>query len=1121
MKKNKPFRELLQSSLKKTLLIMRIATVLLILGILQAHAADAYSQKTRLSLKFSDTKLINVLDAIEKESEFFFLYNEKLLDTDRQVNINENDQSIDVILSDLFKGTDVRYTIIDRKIILAPDYLNKESKSGNVSQQQIVTGVVTDSQTGQSMPGVNIIIKGTTIGTITDANGKYSINVTDRNAVLIFSFIGYGTMEIPISGKTVIDAALTSESKALEEVVVIGYGTQKKSDLTGSVVRINVAGTEKAGNLGLLQAIQGTDPGINVSGGGLSGSEQDLSIRGRTSLSASDRPLIVVDGIIYNGAINDINIQDVESIDVLKDASAAAVYGSRSANGVLIITTKKGKTEKPLFNLNAYYGFQNMTNNPMKVMNGEQYANRLIDFYWESALYTWYKTMPTSDAGRPVRANSNDPNVVVSYLRSQEEKDNYLAGHTIDWIKEVMRKAPVQNYDLSVSGKTGRTNYYLSGSIVKQKGILLNDQFTRSTLHSNFENKITDWMTIGVTTSYSYRDYSGLECPLSAARTASPFANMFNSVGGYPMYLSGGELYQPHPLSNLIVDNLDLRNNLLNILSAKIDIPKIKGLTYDFNYSNTFNVTKNNTFYPSTVAAGSNNNGLATKVHTEERSWIFNNIVTYLRTFGTDHKINATLLYSKEYRRGETSNLQATGFSNPALIYNGLQLGTVPTVSSGAWEEKSLSYMGRLNYSFRNRYLLTGTIRKDGFSGFGPNKKFATFPSLSLGWVLSEESFLKSIDWLNFLKLRTSVGVNGNQGIGRYSSFSKMSTSAYVYNGITSVTVYPNTLGNADLGWESTLSYNVGLDYTVLNSRITGSIDLYKAQTSDVLVSRSIPGSTGYASVWTNIGGIGNKGIELSLTTVNIKSVLEWESRISFSLNRDKITKLYGGESDKDIGNSWFVGQPISAIYDYKMTGGVWTEQELYNKQIITGFYPGQFRLADLNGDGLIDPNNDRKIIGYRTPSYTFSINNSLSYKNFILSFFINSIQGGKDYYLADNSAVLMVSTTADHAYRENCTAVRQYWTPDNGVTDAPGIYNSPQRVAGLYQSRSFVRLQDVSLSYRFNPDLLKTLRIDGLQIYINGKNLYTWTKWSGWDPETASNTPLMRTIIGGIKLTF
>jgi hypothetical protein len=389
--------------------------------------------------------------------------------------------------------------------------------------------------------------------------------------------------------------------------------------------------------------------------------------------------------------------------------------------------------------------------------------------------------------------------------------------------------------------------------------------------------------------------------------------------------------------------------------------------------------------------------------------------------------------------------------------------------------------------------------------------------------VASEEAFIKNMgDWLNLLKLRISYGANGNQGIGRYSSFSMMSSNAYIYGSALAIGVYPSSMGNVDLGWESTNSLNFGLDYAVLDQRISGSIDVYTAQTSNVLVSRTLPLTTGYSSVWTNIGGIANKGIELALTTVNIKSPLRWETRFAFSLNRDKITRLYGGAEDKDIGNSWFVGKSISAIYDYKMTGGLWTEQELYNKQITTaGFYPGQWRLADLNSDGVIDPNNDRSIIGYETPNYRFSINNTFSYKNFTLSFFLNSIQGGNGYYMGNNSGVLMVSTTSDVVYRTNITAVRQYWTPDNGVTNAPGIFNAPLRVAQMYQDRSFVRLQDFSLNYRFDPNLLKTLGLDGVTLYINVKNLYTWTKWSGWDPETGSNTPMMRSIIGGVRLSF
>ncbi|HUX58576.1 MAG TPA: TonB-dependent receptor [Bacteroidales bacterium] len=991
--------------------------------------------------------------------------------------------------------------------------------SGVELQQLNISGTVTDASTREAMPGVNIVVKGSSTGTLTDISGKYTITIPDQNGVLVFTFIGYDPFEATYSGSATINVALTPTTQALDEVIVIGYGTQKKSDLTGSVVRVNMEDKATLANINVTSALSGASAGVNVSNNGLAGSEPDLSIRGQTSLSANDDPLIVLDGIIYNGAISDINIGDVESIDILKDASSAAVYGSRSANGVMLITTKKGKTDKPVVSFNMYYGYQDMTNNPMRVMNAEEYTVRLTDYYYQQDLYTWYKTNPTSATGKPVRPDVTDRNVVASRLRTQEEKDNYLAGNEINWFDEVTQLAPIQNYNLSLSGKGERSSYFVSGSYTNEEGILLNDKFQRLTLHTNIESKVTDWLTLGLISSYSYRDYSGLEALLNDARRCSPLAN--NKIGqpNYDMYLTG-EAYMPYPLNNLFVNNKDVRNNLFLVGSAKITVPWVEGLTYEFNYSNTYTNENDFTFWPSSTPDGSGNNGRAIKEPEDTRNWIVNNIVSYLGNFG-DHQINATLLYSSENRQHQYSRLFAEGFDNPVLGYNNMGLGTVATVGSEAWEENSLSYMARANYSYKNRYMFTATVRRDGFSGFGENKKFATFPSVSLAWVTSEEPFMSNLSWL-YLKSRISYGQNGNQGIGRYSSFSRMTADAYVYGSATSIAVYPSSLGNSDLGWETTSSFNLGVDFGFMNRRISGSIDLYKSQTTDVLVERALPPTTGYVSVWTNIGAIDNKGIELELATRNLEGALSWETNFIFSLNRDKITKLYGDENDKDIGNHWFVGESISAFYDYEMAGGVWTEEELYSGQTYDNWYPGQFRYVDQNGDGVIEPNNDRKIVGYRTPSYRFSINNTLTYKNWLFSFFLNSIQGGKDYYLADNAIVTNVAWRSDDVLRINASAVRPYWTPDNGIDDATGVYNSPAVSSGIYQSRSFVRLQDVSLTYKFGPELLNTLGIEACQFYIAAKNPYTWTKWEGWDPEIGvSNSPLMRNITAGFRLTF
>lgn len=980
------------------------------------------------------------------------------------------------------------------------------------------------SETSEILPGVTVVLKGTNTGTVTDVDGKYSLSNVPANATIVFSFIGFTSSEVVFINQNEINVTLKEDFRQIEEVVAIGYGTMKKSDLTGSVSRTSIGDKASLTTNNLIQALSGTTAGVNIQASGLAGAEPNLSIRGATSLSASDKPLIVLDGIIYSGDISNINIGDVESVDVLKDASAAAVYGSRSANGVLLITTKKGKTEKPTISFNMSSGFQEMTNNPMRVMNGEEYSIKMVDFYYQQSLYNWYKTNPTSATGKPVRPDMTDRNFVATKLNSQEERDNYLAGKEVNWVDEVLRTAPISNYNLSFSGKSDRSNYFISGSYAKEEGIQMNDQFSRVTIHSNIESKISDWLTIGLISSYSHRDYSGLEAELGSgitggARACSPWAN--NKIGSpnYDLFLTG-EVYMPYPLNTLYVDNSNTRNDLFLVGNAKVSIPWVKGLNYEFNYSNTYSSRNNNTFYPATTQGGYANKGQGSKKPFEQRNSIANNILSYARTVG-DHQINATLLYSWEEAVAQGSTLTAQIFDNPALGYNNMSLGTLQTTASEAWQENSIAYMARANYTFKNRYMVTGTFRRDGFSGFGPTNKFATFPSVSVGWVVSEESFMKDMKGL-YLKLRTSYGVNGNQGIGRYSSLSTMSAASYVYGSATAISIYPNTLGNKNLEWESTSSLNFGLDYGLFDNRISGSVELYKANTSNVLVKRALPPTTGYSSVWANIGAIENKGIEFNLNSVNLKGTLKWTTNFNFSLNRDKITELYGGENDQDIGNAWFVGEPIKAIYDLEMAGGLWTEDDLYNKRTLAGWYPGQFKYVDQNTDGKIDQTNDRKIIGYKTPNYRFSINNTFAYKDFSLSIMINSIQGGNGYFMENNAAVVNTLFNTDQVKRVNASAVRPYWTPDNGVDNATGVYNAPLVSSGIYEDRSFVRLQDVSLSYNLNAKLVNKINIVGCQLFLSGRNLYTWTKWSGWDPENAvADTPLMRNVTAGFKITL
>jgi TonB-linked SusC/RagA family outer membrane protein len=1107
---------------------MRLTTFFLLLITTGLMATETHSQISRVSLEVENISLKEALTEIEKQSDYLFIYKPNEVNLNQNVSFRLKNKMIEDVLKAVFNDTDITYLIEGHSIML----MNRTNAPQPQQAKKIISGTVTD-EAGEPIIGANVLEKGTGNGVITDMDGKFTFQVS-AGSIIQISFIGYLPVERPIGNSNTYHITLSENLSVLEEVVVIGYGTMRKSDLTGSVVSLKMEDKEMAANVNLSQALQGYIAGVNVGGASRAGESGSISIRGKTSLSASEEPLLVVDGIIYNGSLSDMDVNDIEKIDILKDASAAAVYGSRSANGVIIISTKKGQSEKPLFNFNMYYGIQEMApTKRTKVMNADEFAVRIVDYnYYQQELLPWYRTNPTNSTGRPARPDITDRNLVAKSLRSVEEQENYLAGRTVDWIDLIENTAPVQSYNLSVSGQTNRTNYYLSGSYVSQDGIIQGDDFKRFTLRANFDNKITDWFSLGLNTAISRLDYSGYynneetvstdgfynSAAMMYVLRASPLANTTDEKGNYPIYLAN-ESMQRHPLINKYVDDKDIANRVFYVLSAKIDVPFVKGLRYEVNYSETYNIHKQNDFFPTTTFEGSIFNNYGVKELEEGRDWLINNILSYSGTFNNIHSLNGTLLYSGEKREGEESKLVSYGFQNPILGYNSLQSGETQSVSSNAWEESSISFMARLNYAYDSKYLLTATYRRDGYSGFGKNKKYAGFPSVSLAWVLSREKFLNTIHWLDQLKLRLSYGLNGNQGIGRYASLSRVESTAYSFNGSTAVGVYPSSMGNSDLGWESTSSTNLGLDLILFNQRLTAEIDVYNAQTKDVLVKRNIPQISGYSSVWTNIGGINNKGIELALTSFNVKNRnFLWQSRFLFSLNRDKITELYGDGSEQDLGNSWFKGKPISALYNY-VVNGVWQEEDLFNGSIMPGYYPGMYRLVDLNGDNVVDATNDRTIVGYKTPNYRFGINNSFTYKGFDLSFFINSIQGGNGFY-QDNVFGLIVPGGDYSTIRYNRPSVYSYWRPDNPVNNIPAISYIPPLNPGIYQSRSFVRLQDVSLSYSFGKPALNKIGLNSFQVYISGKNLYTWTNWPGWDPED-DNTPMMRSIIGGLRVSF
>jgi len=981
--------------------------------------------------------------------------------------------------------------------------------------QNVVTGNVTTDD-GAPLPGVTVVVKGTTTGAITNIDGFYTFELPAKATTLQFSFIGMKTQEVEIGNQSTINVTMEPDVIGLEEVIAIGYGTMKKSDLTGTVSRVTTETTIDLPNLNVLQSLKGNVAGLSVGTPDRAGEQPSLKIRGTNSISAGNTPLIVVDGIIYNGSLNSLDINDIESVDVLKDASAAAVYGSRSANGVMIITTKKGTTEKPTFSFNASYGVAN----PVYIapaLSPERYLQKILD----------YRVATNQEA---------DPTKINDYL-TVTESNNLDAGKTINWQEELFQPAPTQNYVASISGKTDKTNYFISASYFGQEGVVENDDFDRITARANFSNIITDWFKVSVKSSFSNMDYSGE--PVGLYYMLSPYSNWYEggadsgALEEFPME----DPYFRHPYINPTIDDHDVRTDLFGLISSEIKIPFVKGLKWTLNYSLNQRTNRRYRFVPNTIAKTTN--GDASKTITSNFDWTLDNILNYNRVFNDVHSVDATFLFSREYRRSEVTNASSTNFFNQALGYNSLEMGAVPTVSSGFGEQNQDAIMGRLNYIYNNTYAITGTVRRDGFSGFAEGNKYATFFSGAFAWTVSNEAFMQDISWLDRLKLRLSYGENGNQAIGRYQTLARMGTRGteswapygnYVFGdgGGTSNGVFVTSMANNQLGWETTKVFNIGLDFGIFNNILSGSIDVYSSKTEDVLLKRNIPKLTGYSTVWTNIGEVSNKGVEISLNSINInKKDFNWQTGFIFDLNRNSIVSLFGvdddgdGIEDDDVANRWFIGEPLGVHYGYGING----IHQLDETDIPSGYQPGDFRIVDYTGDGELTPE-DRHILGYSTPNYQFSISNTFTYKNWSFYAMINSIQGGgkSNYYMSNNMPSHNPNSQFASWTERFSFAEMDYWTPDNPSNTAARINYSATRGHGYYEDRSFVRLQDVIFSYTFNKEFVGKWGLGGLRAYASGKNLYTWTKWSGYDPENATNIysrPLMRTFTFGINLEF
>lgn len=1098
MKKNR--RSILKyaaAPIAKTLLIMKLIIALTCLFTLQSFGGKLYSQE-KISLNLENAPLKKVFKIIENQTSFRFVYKDIDLSLCDKISIKVQDQPIENVITKLLEKTPLVYKVVGYNLVVIADETDSNKPAPQAAKGVVISGKIVNAA-NQPMAKVSVVEKGTTNGTTTNEEGDFTLNVSNKEAVLVVSYVGFKPQEIALKGRTSFTITLEEDKKAFDEVVVVGYGAKKRSDITGSVSSVPKERLSQLPVTNILHAIEGSVAGVNVSQtSSVPGSSAAVLIRGQNTITAGTGPFIVVDGVPFSktgGVTNDINPNDIASIEILKDASATAIYGVNGANGVILITTKRGTSGKPVIRYNAYTGLDNIAH-MLKPLSPAGYVQKYAD---------WWKQV------NPTQTQTN-------ILPNAYEIANYNAGKTVDWIKEATQQGKIQDHNLSVSGGSKDVKYYLSGEYLKQLGPVKGYQYHRASLRSNLDVNITDYLTVGTSLSYANNNYDGGRANFYLAAAMSPYGTEYNSSGGYEIYPMNPELLYANPLLGLYTDRVDRSNNLTSNAYADIKFKGVlKGLKYRFNAGYTYVTTRQGNY---TGRSANNTLGSASASSSETNNWVAENILTYEKNFKLHH-IDFTGLYSSQQRNYFTFGANATGFINDELSLNNLGAGATQSASSYRDKYALVSQMGRLNYSYNSRYLLTVTARRDGSSVMGGNTdKYGLFPSFALGWNVSKENFMRNLTVIDNLKLRTSYGKSGNEAISVYGTITTDGSVRFPFGGASSIGVLASNLGNANLHWETSKTFNAGIDFGILHNRINGSIDVYSTKTEGLLLKRNLPIITGYSFVLDNLGVTQNHGVEITLNSDNVVAGdFKWQSSIVFSSNKNKIVDLYGDKKD-DLGNRWFIGQPISVIYDYKMLG-VWQPGE-DRSQVDPTAKDGDLKFADINGDKKITAD-DKIIQGQTAPKWIGGLTNTFHYKNFHLSVFIQTFQGA-----LKNNVTL---TFADEAGRMNIPIDAGYWTADNKNNSRPALGYTNSKGYGYPSDNSFTRIKDVTLSYTFSQKLLDKVKLGSITVYASGRNLHTFTKWVGWDPENnysfrgsgdwTNNYPLTREIVFGANITL
>lgn len=1109
--------------------IVKLVVILIAACFMQVSAAT-FAQVVSISVK--NMSLNKVFDKLKQQTGYNFIYNSDMLSEAKPVTLFVKEVELKDALNEIFANEPLTYVIYQKTVVV------QKKNIAVVPAVITVTGTVKDAK-GQPLPGITVSIKGATGGTITSPNGTYSIKLPDGNQTLVFTAIGFELLEVPVNNQTQIDVTLKEKVSAMNEVVVVGYGSQKKADVTGSIASVNEEALKSVPVSNLVSALQGQAPGLDIqkSGGNSHpGSTPSIAIRGQRSLQggATNDVLYVVDGIPYNGTyINDLNQDDVVSVQILKDASATAIYGSRGANGVILISTRRGKTGAPVISYSGYAG----------VMKPLGYYDVM-----EPQDYEVYKKWGSYNANNPNVINAPNPYSGIDDPRFYTDGITFLPaelagrqnGTNTNWQKLIFKNGLRTNHQLGVSGGTEQTKYAISAGYFNETGVFPGLSFQRYSFKISVDQQLGKIFKVGVSSlnSVSRTNGEGIN-PVSQALQSSPLTVPYDAAGNLIPFPGGGSLIY-NPLANLVPGAVVQNRTRYNMFTtAYAEAQFTPHLKYRFNGGVELTPETYGDFFGSATFQNLSGPSTARNTNYDYRNFTLENLIVYENTFAKNHHVTGTGLFSYQQDNKYSTSLTYNNILADYVQYYNPELGANFKGTGNYSKFSIVSFMGRINYDFKSKYLLTVTMRSDGSSTLAPGNKYHLFPSAAIGWNISEENFMKSINAVSSLKLRLGYGSVGNAAVSPYQTLGGLSIFNYNY-GTTNVTgTYPTSVPNPQLGWEYTSTLNIGVDFGLFKERITGTVDVYHQKTNDLILPQNLPITTGYTSQFlANVGKTENKGLEITINSVNVKAKTRkdfgWTSNVNVSFNRNKITALQNGVT-QDIGSNRFVGSPINALYNYQQVG-IWqntkadsAEAKRLNLTMTgAGSVIGTIRVADLNGDGVIN-SNDRAVIGSRQPKFFGGFTNRFSYRGIDLAVVASYRVGGTQIatWLQPASNVNVLNGKANNLNVN-------YWTPFNNANKYPKPnFNVGSPAFGDllgYYDASYLKIRTISLGYTFPSAIAAKIRAKSLRLHASLNDAIILfsplhNQFNGADPESAGtlgvDTPPVKSLLFGLNVSF